>query len=109
MCFNAGGLGALNMYWVILGSLLTLIQLGSFDCSLSISAFGGVDYTCGELEQFLNVQWVLGYAGWLLTATFLALLPKLVKDYPPAANKAVMLTVSGIFLLITIVSTLTML
>jgi hypothetical protein len=106
MCFNGCGLGALNMFWVICGSLLTLAQCGSFDCSLVIEGARNIKYTCSELEQWLNMQWAIGYIGWLFTAVILALLPKLVKDYPPSANTAVMRTVSGIFLLVTIGSTL---
>ena len=96
MCFNAFGLGALNMYWIIFGTLMVLMNLLSYDCSTSMTAFAGITngYTCDALENFLNVQWVLGYVGYMGTGLALALLPKLVKDYPPAANKAVMLTYS---------------
>merc|ERR1719473_1134619 len=59
-----------------------------------MEAFGGVTYTCGALEQWLNVEWCIGYIGYFVTAVVLALLPKLVKDYPASANKAVMLTVT---------------
>ena len=76
---------------------------------MNVKMFAGVIYSCNEMEQWLTVQWCIAWIGWMLTAVPLAFLPKLVKDYPPSANKAVMLTVSGVFMLTMIGQTVTML
>ena len=106
MCCNAFGLGALNVYWIIFGSAMLVLNGMSYDCTTSMAMFSGATYTCGSLENFLNGQWVIGFEGYFATAVALALMPKFVKDYPPAANKAVMMTFSVIFVITMVASSL---
>ena len=107
MCCNAFGLGALNVYWIIFGSAMLVLNGLSYDCTTSMAMFSGTTaYTCGSLENFLNGQWVIGFEGYFATAVALALMPKFVKDYPPAANKAVMMTFSVISVLTSLTSAL---
>ena len=106
MCCNAFGLGALNVYWIIFGSAMLVLNGLSYDCTTSMAMFSGATYTCGSLENFLNGQWVIGFEGYFATAVALALMPKFVKDYPPAANKAVMMTFSVISVLTSLTSAL---
>ena len=107
MCCNAFGLGALNVFWIIFGLAMSLMNGMSYDCSTSMAMFSGTTaYTCGSLENFLNGQWVIGFEGYFATAVALALMPKFVKDYPPTANKAVMMTFSVISVLTSLTSAL---
>ena len=106
MCCNAFGLGALNVFWIIFGLAMSLMNGMSYDCSTSMAMFAGSTYECGSLENFLNGQWVLGFEGYFATAIALGLMPKFVKDYPPAANKAVMMTFSVIFVITMVASSL---
>ena len=64
MCCNAFGLGALNVFWIIFGLAMALMNGMSYDCATSMAMFSGTTHECGSLENFLNGQWVLGFEGY---------------------------------------------
>ena len=101
MCFNAFGLGALNIYFLIFGVLMGLMNLMPFslDCSAGMESWMGVPgYECTSLESFLNVTWCVAVVQFCFFGAFLAWLPKLYgKEYPAKINKAVMLFMSVLF------------
>ena len=41
MCCNAFGLGALNVYWIIFGSAMLVLNGLSYDCTTSMAMFSG--------------------------------------------------------------------
>ena len=109
MCCNVWGLGALNVYWVIWGSLMALLNIMPFslDCSAGMESWmGAVDYECTSLESFLNLMWCFAIVCWCSLSAFLALLPKIKSNYPSDVNKLVMLAVSLAFLVCTALNTI---
>ena len=98
MCFNAFGLGALNIYFLVFGSLMGTMQLMPFslDCSAGMESYMSVPgYTCTSLEYFLNFTWCFNVVQFCYLGAFLAYLPKIYgKEYPAKINKAVMLALS---------------
>lgn len=97
MCCNVWGLGALNVYWAIAGTLLAVLNLLplSLDCSAGMESWMGVaGYECTSIESFLNLMWCFSVVIWCTLAAFLALLPKIKPSYPSDVNKLVMLVVS---------------
>ena len=101
MCFNAFGLGARNIYFLIFGVLMGIMNLMPFslDCSAGMESWMGVPgYECTSLESFLNVTWCVAVVQFCFFGAFLAWLPKLYgKEYPAKINKAVMLFMSACF------------
>ena len=99
MCCNAFGLGALNIYFLVFGVLMGLMNLMPFslDCSAGMESWMGVPgYECTSLESFLNVTWCVAVVQFCFFGAFLAWLPKLYgKEYPAKINKAVMLFMSA--------------
>ena len=93
------GLGALNWYWIIFGTISFLMNaspLGT-DCDAAMETFLGTPgYTCNEVETFLNYGWCLGLSGLSATCVVLALLPK-IKPYD--GNKTVMQALSVVGLI----------
>lgn len=98
MCCNILQLGALNVYWLASGLLLALSNVLPFstDCTQAMPSWLGVEHECNSLEYFLNLVWCVTVAGWGLTVASVAALPKMVANYPAAANKAAMLAISAV-------------
>ena len=96
MCFNAFGLGALNVYWIFTGLLFALLNALPFstDCEQAMPSWLGFTHECTELESFLNLAWCIAIVGWGLVCAAVAALPKFVAVSAPV-NKAAMLAVSG--------------
>ena len=103
MCFNAFGLGALNIYWIFTGLMFAILNLLPFslDCNQAMPSWLGVEHTCNSIEAFLNLVWCFGIVGWGLVCAAVALLPKFV-DVPPNVNKAAMLAISAASSVLTI-------
>jgi len=97
MCFNAFGLGALNIYWIFTGLMFAILNLMPFslDCTQAMPSWLGVEHTCNSIEAFLNLMWCLAIVGWGLVCAAVALLPKFV-DVPANINKATMLAISAV-------------
>ena len=93
---SACGLGALNVYWLFAGGLIAVLNVlpMSYDCTLAMPSWLGVAHECNSIETFLNYVWCIAVFAWGLTCFCVALLPKLVNNYPASANKAVMMAVS---------------
>jgi len=97
MCFNVWGLGALNVYWAIVGTLFAVLNLlpMSLDCTAGMESWmGAANYKCTSVETFLNLMWCFASVFWCGISAFLALLPKIKPSYPSDVNKLVMLIVS---------------
>lgn len=88
MCFNACGFGALNMFWLIIGTIFCISALMSLDCSNMISELAGVAYHCSSPNLFLNAGWQVTDAGFNLTGVVLSLLPYIRVGISADANKA---------------------
>ena len=96
MCFNALGLGALNVYWISMGCFTALLNVLPFstDCDQAMSSWLGVTHECSSIESFLNLMWCFTGVAWGLTVAFVALLPKIVANHPASSNKAAMLAIT---------------
>ena len=96
MCVPCCGLGALNVYWLVTGLLLSLLNVlpMSTDCTQAMPSWLGVEHECNPLEAFLNLAWCLGVVGWGLSCAAVAVLPKLI-EVPAPVNKAAMLAISA--------------
>ena len=96
MCCNAFGLGALNVYWIVMGLLFAILNVLPFstDCDQAMPSWIGVEHQCNSLETFLNLVWCVAVVGWALTCATVAMLPKLVA-VPATVNKAAMMAVSS--------------
>jgi hypothetical protein len=101
MCCNVWGLGALNVYWAVIGILMTVLNILPFslDCSAGMESWMGVtEYECTSLEAFLNYMWCFVVAMGFSVAAFMALMPKIKPSYPSDVNKLVMLFLSVVSL-----------
>jgi hypothetical protein len=96
MCVNAFGLGALNVYWIVVGLLISLLNVLPFstDCTQAMPSWLGVAHECNSLEAFLNLVWCFSVVGWGVTVAAVGALPKMV-TVPAQVNKTAMLAVSA--------------
>lgn len=96
MCCNAFGLGALNVYWLVIGLSFAILNVLPFstDCTQAMPSWLGVAHECNQLEAFLNLVWCLAIVGWGTVCAAVAVLPKFV-EVPASVNKMAMLAVSG--------------
>jgi hypothetical protein len=100
MCWNACGLGAVNIFWLVYGLFLTVVKLATLDCASMVASFVGGTHECTSLEKFLTIMWGLTGAGWGVTLMFLAYLPKfLASGYPGSANKGVLRVITITYIL----------
>ena len=97
MCFNAFGLGALNIFWIVNGVCMALLNVLPFstDCNSAMSSWLGVEHECNSIESFLNLVWCFAIVAWSLTCAVVAALPKLVPTMPASVNKAAMLGITA--------------